>query len=336
MKYDEEVVNKFLRFIEKEKSISLICIEMKMSSLEVMGLVNYIKSQGINIAIKNAYDDISMVNMGDMEFHEKNTYNFATDASNEFKFIAIADTRLGSKSQQLSILNDIYLKGHEMGFDNVILCGNISAGLYSLTDIYAETNFVDDTQGQIDYIINNYPRVDGMKTYFITGKTDDKHLKQEKINIGKRISEARDDMIYLGENSCDVMIDKTIMQILNCKLGKTYTVSYRTQQQVDSYRSEDKPDMLLYGGLLQMEKFTYRTVKVISVPSVCATTKEMNEKRYSNTIGAWYVTVRTNNKGKLESVTAICSPYYLTAKNDYLSAKPLVIEDNAKTLKRKK
>ena len=337
MKYEKEIVEKFLNFIEKEKSLSQISEEMQMSSLDVMGLVSYIKSCGVNIAIKNGYNDIFMLNMGDVEFHEKNTYNFLTDENNEFKFIAIADTRLGSKSQQLSILNDIYQKGYEMDFTNVILCGNISAGLYSLTDIYAETNFVDDTIGQIDYIVRNYPRIEGMKTYFITGKTDDKHLKQEKINIGKRISETRDDMIYLGENSCDIMIDKTIMQILNCKLGKTYTVSYRTQQQIDSYRSEDKPDILLYGGLLQMEKFTYRNVKAISVPSVCATTKEMNEKRYSNTIGAWYITIRTNSKGKLESFNAICSPYYVTSKNDYLSSKSLVIEKKTeKVLTRKK
>ena len=336
MKYDLGVIYKFLEYIEKEKSLHMVCEEMEMNPLEVMGLVNYVKNNGVNIAIKNAFNDIFMVNMGDIEFHEKNTYSFSTDDSNEFKFIAISDLRLGSKSQQLSILNDIYLKGHEMGYNNVILCGNISAGLYPLTDVYAETNFIDDTQGQIDYIVDYYPKIENMKTYFITGKIDDKHLKQEKINVGKRISEARDDMIYLGESSCDVMIDKTLMQIFNCKVGKTYTVSYRAQQQIDSYRSEDKPDVLLYGGLLQMEKFTYRSVKVISVPSVCATTKEMNEKRYSNTIGAWYVTVRTNSKGKLESVNAISSPYYLTAKKDYLYARQLVIENDEMILKRKR
>lgn len=336
MEYSIDVINKLLSFIEKEKSLSDVCLEMEMSSLEVLGLVNYIKDHGVNIAIKNAFDNIFMVNMGDIEFREINTYKFTTDESNEFKFIAISDTRLGSKFQQLSILNDIYLKGHEMGYDNVILCGNISSGLYALTDIYAEMNFADDTESQIDYIIKYYPYIEGMKTYFITGKIDDKHLKQRKINIGKRIAEARKDMIYLGENSCDVSIDKVIMQIQSCKLGKTYTVSYRTQQQIDSYRSEDKPDVLIYGGLLQMEKFTYRNVIAISVPSVCRTTKEMNEKRYSNTIGAWYVTVRTDKRGKLLSVNAISSPYYVTAKNDYLSAKPLVVNDSEMTLKRKK
>ena len=332
MKYNDEKIKRFLAFVAKERTLSAVCAEMQMSQLEVLGLVNYIKGHGVNIAIRKAVDDISMINMGDLEFHEKNTYSFSTDEFDEFKFIAIADTRLGSKSQQLSILNDIYLKGHEMGFDNVILCGNISAGLYPITDIYAETNFMDDTYGQIDYIVSHYPRVEGMKTYFITGKVDDKHLKQEKINIGKKISDVRDDMIYLGENSCDIMIDKAVMQVMSSKLGKTYTVSYRTQQQIDSFRSEDKPDILLHGGLLQMEKFTYRNVKCISVPSVVATTKEMNEKRYSNTVGAWYITIRTNKKGLLESVSAISSPYYVTAKDDYLKAKPLKVSEDVKKL----
>ena len=137
-----------------------------------------------------------------------------------------------------------------------------------------------------------------MKTYFITGKTDSKHLKIEKVNIGKRIAERREDMIYLGDSSCDIKVDNVDMQVLSCQLGKTYTVSYRPQQQIDSYRSEDKPDILLYGGLLQMEKFNYRNVNCISAPSVVATTKEMREKRYSNTIGAWYVTIKTNSKGE--------------------------------------
>ena len=88
---------------------------------------------------------------------------------------------------------------------------------------------------------------------------------------------------------------------MSSKLNKTYTVSYRPQQQMDSYRSEDKPDILLMGGLLQMEKFTYRNVCCITVPSVCATTKEMAEKRYSNTVGAWFITVKTKN-GKLDNI----------------------------------
>lgn len=332
MKYSENIINKFLSYIEREKSLTSVCLEMDMNAYEVLGLVNYIKSKGINIAMKKSNNDIYMLNMGDKEFVEKNVYSFQTNEFNEFKFIVIADTRLGSKSQQLSILNDIYQKGHDMGYDNIILCGNISAGLYPLTNVYAETNFANDTYSQIDYIVSHYPKVDGMKTYFITGKLDDNHLSKNKINIGKRIADLRDDMIYLGENSCDLIIDDTIMRLFSNKLGKTYTVSYRTQQQAVAFRSEDKPDIMLYGGLLQSEQFTYRGIKILSIPSVCATTKEMQEKRYSNTIGAWYVKIKTNDRGQLENFNAMSSLYFRTNKDDYLNAKILKETEKVKKM----
>ena len=114
------------------------------------------------------------------------------------------------------------------------------------------------------------------------------------------------------------------MKVLNSILAKTYTVSYRIQQQIDSFRSEDKPDILLLGGLLQMEKLTHRGVAALSIPSVCATTEEMNDKRHANTIGAWYITVKTDEKGRFDSVRAMDSVYYSTVKNDYL--KPRVLK----------
>ena len=136
MKYTEDIVVKFLNFIEKERSLSSACLEMQMNPYQVLGLVNHIKSKGINIVMNKINDDIYMVNMGDYEFVEKNEYYFDTDESNEFKFIVIADPRLGSKSQQLSILNDIYLKGHQMGYNDVILCGNISISFCSRQTMY--------------------------------------------------------------------------------------------------------------------------------------------------------------------------------------------------------
>ena len=321
-----EYIGELKELTTKEISLTSICEILELNDYEVLGLVRELRLEGINIIIQKKDDDIYLFNKGEKELNEDNTYKFETDENNEFKFIAISDTRFGSKFQQLSILNDIYLKGYEMGYRNVILCGNISEGLYSLTNIYAEGNFLDDTLRQVDYIVNYFPHIEGMKTYFITGVKDEKHLRNNKINIGKRISDLRDDMIYLGYTSCNIKIDKADMLVFNPKLAKTYTVSYRPQQQIDSFRSEDKPDILLYGGLLQMEKFTYRNVSCISVPSVCASTKEMSDKRYSNTIGAWYITNKTNKYGYLEEVRAIDSVYYKTNKDDYLKPKVLKIK----------
>ena len=326
----ETLKKKLRELCSKEKNIFDLCSELRLNEYEVLALVRELRKDGINISAKVYDDDIYLFDMGEKESQDKFNYNFMTDENNEFKFVAISDTRFGSKSQQLSILNDIYSKAYELGYKNVIHCGNLTEGLYPISNIYADTIFLDDTLRQVDYIIKYYPNVPGIKTYFITGSKDEKHLKTNKINIGKRISESRDDMIYLGYNSCSVNIDKASMLIFNPKLGKTYTVSYRAQQQIDSFRSEDKPNVLLYGGLLQMEKFNYRNVNCISIPSVCATTKEMNDRRYSNTVGAWYITIKTNEKGEFESVKAIDSVYYSTIKDDHQKPKVLKLTNEGR------
>ncbi len=327
---NNELLESIKNLTEKEISLSQVSEYLKLNEFEILGLLRELRQEGINIGIQKKDDDIYLFNHGERELNKDNRYQFYTDENNEFKFVAISDTRLGSKYQQLTILNDIYLKAYEMGYRNVILCGNISEGLFSVTNTYSDTNFLADTLEQVDYITQYYPYVEGMKTYFITGTRDEKHLKNNKINIGKRISDLREDMVYLGHTSCNVEIDKANMLVFSPKLEKTYTVSYRPQQQVDSFRSEDKPDILLYGGLLQMEKMTYRNVKCISVPSVCATTKEMSDKRYANTVGAWYVTVSTDKYGNLTNVRAIDSVYYKTNKDDYTKRKVLKITKDSK------
>ena len=325
-----EIKDKLRTLCSKEKNIFNLCNQLKLNEYEILSLVRELRSDGINITTKVYDDDLYLFDYGERESEYEYNYQLSTDENHEFKFVAISDTRFGSKSQQLSILNDIYYQAYQMGYNNVFHCGNITEGLYPVSNVYADTLFLEDTLRQVDYINKHYPSIPGIKTYFITSSKDEKHLKSNKIDIGKRISSSREDMIYLGYNSCNVYIDRANLLIFNSKLGKTYTVSYRAQQQVDSFRSEDKPNILLYGGLLQMEKFNYRNVNCISVPSVCATTKEMIDKRYSNTVGAWYVTVKTDERGYFESVRAIDSVYYSTVKNDYQKTKILKLSKEAK------
>jgi len=320
-----EELEKLKALTENEISLTEVAKALDKNSFEILGLLHELRLQGINIVIQKRNDGIYMYNHGERELENNNKFNFYTDEFNEFKFVVIADTRFGSRHQQLSILNDIYQKAYDMGYSNVFLVGNISEGLYPLTNVYSEDLFLDDTLEQVDYIVQNYPNISGMKTYFITGVKDEKHLRTNKINLGKRISAARSDMVYLGHNSCNVLIDKVKLFLISSPLRKTYTVSYRPEQQINSFRSEDKPDIMLFGGGLQLEKFTYRNVISLSIPSVCATTQEMNDKRYSNTIGAWYVTLKTDKYGNLLFMNATDSVYYKTNPDDYTKRKVLKI-----------
>ena len=320
---NEELKQKLLELAKREISLSDVCDILKVSELEAFAIIKVLRDEGINIVTKDRDNDIYLFNNGEREFKDGSIYKFKTNKNHEFKFAVISDTRIGSKSQQLSILNDIYTKAYQEGYNNIIHCGNITEGLYPVTSKYDETTFLKDTLKQVDYIVKNYPCIEGVKTYFLTGKKDESHLRKNKLNIGKRISFSRPDMIYLGDISCLMDIDNVRMMVLNSKLNKTYTKSYRPEQQIKSYRSEDKPDILLYGGLMDAQKLTLRDVHCLTIPSVSATTEEMNDKRYSNTVGVWYVTVKTNDKGELENFDAWISPYYVTSKDDYIKPKML-------------
>ena len=173
--YSKETIDQLLELIKKEKHISLVSSTLELTDFEVLGLVHDLIDSGLNIIVKQYDDGFHLLNQGDVIDKDVSTYKFETDDSNEFRFVAISDTRLGSKAQQLAILNDIYRKAQDLGIHNVILCGNISAGIKPMTD--TESNFIFDTQAQIDYIVANYPKFEGIKTYFISGKLDDKHIR---------------------------------------------------------------------------------------------------------------------------------------------------------------
>ncbi len=325
---EQEKLEALKKLANREVTLEKVCEKLELTDFEVLGLISKLREQGINISTKTYDDGVHLFNQGEKDLEENHVINFETNETHEFKFVAISDTRFGSKAQQLSILNDIYKKAKEMGYDKVIHCGNITEGLYPMSNAYADTTFLDDSLRQVDYIAENYPKVDGITTYFITGSKDSKHMKNNKINIGKRISDARDDMIYLGDKECNVIVDNANILVSSPDASKTYTVSYRPQKQIDAFRSEDKPDVFLYGGLLQMEKFNYRDVECISVPSCCATTQEMSDKKYANTVGAVFVTVKTDEKGNLLKVDATEAIYKDTIKNDYQKG-PHIITSHA-------
>ena len=56
----------------------------------------------------------------------------------------------------------------------------------------------------------------------------------------------------------------------------------------------------------------------------------MSDKRYANTVGAWYVTVTTDKYGNMQNVRAIDSVYYKTNKDDYTKRKVLRIKKGDK------
>jgi len=101
---NKNLLEKLKKLSEKEISLSMLCQELKLNAYEILALAGELRKEGINISTKKLDDDIYLFNRGEVETKDENDYEFTTDENGEFKFVAISDTRFGSKAQQLSIL----------------------------------------------------------------------------------------------------------------------------------------------------------------------------------------------------------------------------------------
>lgn len=320
-------LKKFKEYTRKERPVNDVCAKFGLSILEFEYLVFKLKQSGINIIVSDYGEDATVLNLDERNLNGDNIYTLDND-SKEFNALIISDTRLGSKYQQLSRLNFAYLEAQRQGIDKVIHCGDLTEGLYNLKSPFYQSLFLDTTDSQVDYVIDHYPYIEGIKTYFITGDQDATHTKRNGVDIGKLIANERDDMIYLGNMRCLLNINKMKVLVQHLKVGafdRAKTISYKPQEAIYSMRSEEKVDIILDGHILASEQLTERNMRELAVPSIVATTPRIRNSAIPHNVGFIILRTTLSKDGKLKDFSATFSPFYQTDKDDYSSTKVLKI-----------
>lgn len=319
----------FKEYTRKERTCNDVCDHFGLNILEFSCIINRLKSSGINIIVSGFGEDATVLNLDERNLNGDNIYTIDIGDEREFNALVISDTRLGSKYQQLSRLNFSYLEAHRNGFDKVILLGDITEGLYSLKSQYHDTLFLDTTEKQAAYVINNYPYIEGMTTYFITGDQDMTHTKKKGgVNVGRLISEVREDMIYLGDMRCTLNVRKMKILAQHLKIGnfdRSDTISLKPQKSIYAMRSEEDVDIILDGHILASEQITERGMREIAVPSLVATTPRIRKSAIPHNVGFVLLKTKLTKDGKYDNMEAIFSPFYQTDEDDYTSTKVLKI-----------
>ncbi len=317
-------------------------------------LIHELKKRGNNVVTMNttAYKEVEgeeepakvqvtlIRNFGHEKLIDDLSYEII-DNDEKTKIMLISDTRLGSIYEQVTILNDLYLKAKQMGVKYVFLTGDVVEGLYTgVKSIYNSTLHKNGYEDQAEYVSQMFPRVEGITTYFVTGEHDLSFLKtKEKVDIGTLIASKREDMIYLGPRRRKVTFTNSerkggniSLYLQHAKGNVPYTVSYKPQQKISSLRNEDKTDILVTSHFAACDSFLRRGVRSYQVPTVVATTDEMKDATTPvyNTIGAWVVNLEKDKKGNLKNTTQMWIPYYNTIIDDYKTAKALHLTDNKK------
>ena len=184
--------------------------------------------------------------------HIPNTNNICRiDISNmnRIRFAVLGDTQLNSKYTQLTALHQFYdIAANQYGIDTFYHTGDMDEGEQMRMGHQYEC-YNQGADDHLDEIIRVYPRIDGIKTYFITGNHDHSLMKRAGYDIGRHIAKEREDMIYLGpdyaiiefgDSGCNMGLDHP-------GGGTAYAISYKMQKLVSAMMGGQKPNIYCAG-----------------------------------------------------------------------------------------
>lgn len=288
----EELLNKLRYLINKKKSFKEVCEILELKDYEVIGLVTLLKEQGYLVDYINGElvklrtpiktDDIYQV-------------PYPTD---HLKLCLISDTHLCSNYDRIDILNYIYEKADKRGIKHVLHSGDFTDGRSNRPEHIYELKEVS-YEGQVDYCIDKYPKVQGITTYTIQGNHDDWWYKSTGSEILKSIAKQREDIVYLGSGYADIMIGKLKIRLFHGKSGQSYAKSYKIQKYLDSIAVEDRPAILQTGHIHQSFYMKQDDTHCFQTSCLQDITPFAKSLGLYNDQSCWWLDVGFNNKGKI-------------------------------------
>lgn len=189
-------INKnIIELIGRNKSIkeisSILGISEKQFFVRLKQIINY----GYQIIPSYSYNsDIYYKLVKDNYTEEKNVVKLKMPNSiKEFRCIVISDNHIGNVDSDINLLNYVYEYATKNNINIILNCGDLIEGVHStykrnLNDIY----------DQIETIIKKYPYDKNINNFVIFGNHDYHSLHYDGLDIGKRIKNARYDIIPIG------------------------------------------------------------------------------------------------------------------------------------------
>ena len=217
-------------------------------------------------------------------------------------FGVVSDTHLGSTEERLPDLDTAYKIFEKEGVKQVYHVGDLVAGgrVYRGQENELKVWGLDK---QVQYLTDQYPRVKGLTTYFITGNHDLSFLKEAGADIGLVIEQKRNDLVYLDQIEGDVKLaEEIIMRLWHGGGGGAYAKSYKMQRYIASLEGGHKPKILLSGHYHVDFYMMERNIHSLQVGAFERQTLWLKRTGLSPSFSAWLV----NCKIKDGSINRFC------------------------------
>lgn len=287
---DKEVTDKLKYLINKKKTISEIQEALKLERYEVYGLVQELINQGYLYDIVDG-EIIKLRN----PVKSNDVYQIKSHLEH-LRLLLISDTHLCSKYDRLDILRYLYDKAGNTGTNYVLHSGDFTDGKSNRPEhIYELRELSYD--GQVDYCVANYPKIDGLNTYVIQGNHDDWWYKSNGSEIVRSIAKERDDIIYLGADAADLKIGKLKIHLFHGKGSQAYAKSYKAQKYLDAMSLDSRPHILQLGHIHQAFFYQQDNTSVFQTGCLEDQTPFSKSMGFNDNKSCWWVDVYFDDRG---------------------------------------
>ena len=164
-----------------------------------------------------------------------------------YKFLAISDTHMGDKQFRLDALNSAFDRAEDEGVQYITHTGDLTAGIQVYSGQHSDLKYhtLDD---QIDFVVDNFPSIEGVQTKIIGGNHDYDGLKRMGIDIMRIIDSKRPDIDFLGWTDAKLDIGNgVIAELVHYKGSMAWSLGYRAQKFLRDLNPNQMPDILLLG-----------------------------------------------------------------------------------------
>ena len=315
--------------IKNGESVSKICSKLGLSELKFGGVIEELKLKGYDIDImdKSGSKIIIKKNKG----RSSKVIKPQMEELTHIRQTWISDTHFCNEAQQLGLVNQIYKETRDKGITTVLHFGDVLDGDYHNRPEHQYALFRQGASRQLEYIVNYYPKVEGVDTYFITGTHDQTHAKNGGLFMGPAIERLRPDLHFMGDDKgvfSPKESPKTVEEMYHPGGGCASSLSYKMQKYIDKMEPGCKPNILGSGHFHQSHMMAYRNVIAFLIPCLTAKTNFAIRQGLENTMGAYFVDMYVNQKGEIEMLEFEEKRFTPKdcKKDDFLKTKQLVLK----------
>lgn len=295
---------KLLALIKRKHTMDSLCEKLEVEENDILIAVAKLHLQGYRGV--RIYDEGGVtfvhnrVTVGELRANPVETAVMLP--GKEIEFAVVSDAHFGSVYSAVDELHEFYDIVQGRGIKVVFNAGDMTDGYYNNRPTSILEQDAIGFTNQLNKVVNEYPRRDGVTTYFITGNHDLTHQRNAFANIGEAISMVRDDMIYSGHNFAKFEVNEDVsISLVHPTDGISRNFNNKIRDLIDRNPNR-RADLMFVGHYHKLAMLKHQDVYGYIVPSFQRQTGFMQDNNLESVVGGMIVRVKVNAFGKIESV----------------------------------